>query len=387
MQVENGILQLMSALVKNSASLPQTQQSQGGSFGDLLDDRLQGAQNDASKAQQNTQGNSQQEDGSSPIAEKPQQPQEDNGSAQTVPEDQQPAASLWAASMMAPAQWNLQAPETAAPVVETATPVAAVPVEVQTVPQVAETAQGLQTSADQLAAQPQEATPQETGEAQPQVEQPVQQTQQPAQAQVNTQAGGQQSSQDSGLEQPDTQQDSLDVQVQEAPVETSQAVFGQVESAPVKVSDIPQAQETEQTPDVEKQISQGLTQALKQGDSKVEIQLNPASLGNVRIEVTRSAEGALYVVLTAEHQQTQGLLERHAAGLQAMLMGTSSTENVEVHVQRQQEGQQAANQSYDGSSGNGRESQQQEHRRQQTDSQDFLQQLRLGLVPAQVTNL
>ena len=383
MQVENGILQLLGAVLKNPQSSQQTQEGVDTSFGELLDNRMESVKKDPAKDQSDAPQQSQ-------VTDTPQEPVE-----QPVQKDpdvpQQEQAVLWNAAVMTPAQWNMQVqmPEQqavpAAPV-ETAT-VATVPVEVQAAaPQVMEAAapQVSQNNGEQVLVQ--QPVEQQAAEAQPETAQiPVQQPQEGAEMQLNTQTGEQQTEGKANLETvlQNEGDSTVDMNVQEVPVEADQSVFGQVESVPVKVGDVAQPQQTENTQDVETQLKDGLTQALRNGGTKVEIQLNPVELGNVKIEVTRSAEGALYVVLTAEHTQTQSLLERHAAGLQSLLMGSSGTENVQVQVNRHQEGQQAENQNYDGSSGNGREDQQQrEHRRQQpSDSADFLQQLRLGLVP------
>ena len=383
MQVENGILQLLSAVLKNPQSSQQTQEGVDTSFGELLDNRMESVKKDPAKDQSDAPQQSQ-------VTDTPQEPVE-----QPVQKDpdvpQQEQAVLWNAAMMTPAQWNMQVQmpvQQAVPAaaVETAT-VATVPVEVQAAaPQVMEAAapQVSQNNGEQVLVQ--QPVEQQAAEAQPETAQiPVQQSQEGAEMQLNTQTGEQQTEGKANLETvlQNEGDSTVDVKVQEVPVEADQSVFGQVESVPVKVGDVAQPQQTENTQDVETQLKDGLTQALRNGGTKVEIQLNPVELGNVKIEVTRSAEGALYVVLTAEHTQTQSLLERHAAGLQSLLMGSSGTENVQVQVNRHQEGQQAENQNYDGSSGNGREDQQQrEHRRQQpSDSADFLQQLRLGLVP------
>ncbi len=383
MQVENGILQLLSAVLKNPQSSQQTQEGVDTSFGELLDNRMESVKKDPAKDQSDAPQQSQVTDTPQEPVEQPVQEEPD------VPQQEQ--AVLWNAAMMTPAQWNMQVqmPEqqaVPAAAVETAT-VATVPVEVQAAaPQVMEAAapQVSQNNGEQVLVQ--QPVEQQAAEAQPETAQiPVQQPQEGAEMQLNTQTGEQQTEGKANLETvlQNEGDSTVDMNVQEVPVEADQSVFGQVESVPVKVGDVAQPQQTENTQDVETQLKDGLTQALRNGDTKVEIQLNPVELGNVKIEVTRSAEGALYVVLTAEHTQTQSLLERHAAGLQSLLMGSSGTENVQVQVNRHQEGQQAENQNYDGSSGNGREDQQQrEHRRQQpSDSADFLQQLRLGLVP------
>ena len=76
-------------------------------------------------------------------------------------------------------------------------------------------------------------------------------------------------------------------------------------------------------------------------------------------------------------------MQRHAGELQGML-NDRTQQSVEVSVQRQQESQQNQNQqhSYDGHNGHAQDGQ--ERRRQQrehTSPEDFMQQLRLGLIP------
>lgn len=165
------------------------------------------------------------------------------------------------------------------------------------------------------------------------------------------------------------------VDVQQAP----RQLFGDVEAAPVKVGeayDVQQAQE----PDVAKQIDTQLAQALQKGESTVRIQLTPEHLGSVTVEISQSADGILRVALTAHSAETRGLLERHAGELQGML--NSRGQDVQVEVQRQQETQQnQQQQNYDGHNGHAQDGQERRQRREHTNSQDFMQQLRLGLIP------
>jgi flagellar hook-length control protein FliK len=149
----------------------------------------------------------------------------------------------------------------------------------------------------------------------------------------------------------------------------------------IKVAEAPAPESTEETAPVEKQITDQLTQALEQGESKVEVQLTPASLGNVTVEVTQQKNGALSVVLTAENDHTRTLLQQHMGNLQELL-GSQGQKEVQVEVSRQQESQQQNNAAYDGRNG-GQNGQQQEQRQQnhQQQDQNFLQQLRLGLIP------
>lgn len=159
-------------------------------------------------------------------------------------------------------------------------------------------------------------------------------------------------------------------------------VFHDVKAAPIKVSDTAQVRETEETPDVDRQLDNRLTQALLQGETRVELQLTPEHLGAVKVEITRTAEGTVHVSLSAQNGQTRSLLEKHASDLQNTL-GARTQDQVRVEVNKQEESQRRDQNPYEGHNGQGQR--QQEHRRQrQTHSgEDFLQQLRLGLIPVE----
>lgn len=162
-----------------------------------------------------------------------------------------------------------------------------------------------------------------------------------------------------------------------------QKLFHDVKAAPIKVGETYQPEQTEKT-DVAQQIDSRVAQALENGESTVRVELTPESLGTVTVEITRSAEGILKVALSAHSNETRGLLERHAADLQGLL-GSRTNQTVEVEVQRQSEAQQNQNQqNYDGHNGQNHSGQEQRRRRDEHDSRDFAQQLRLGLIPTDV---
>jgi flagellar hook-length control protein FliK len=148
----------------------------------------------------------------------------------------------------------------------------------------------------------------------------------------------------------------------------------------IKVGEAPAAEDTEQVPDLEQQIMEPLTEALSHGETKVEIQLSPRSLGNVTVEVTQQQSGALSVVLTAENNHTRDLLKQHIGGLQELLSGQNQR-GVQVEVTRPQQTQHETP-NYDGRNGH-ENGGQQEHRQKQSqhNTQDFMEQLRLGLIP------
>ena len=177
----------------------------------------------------------------------------------------------------------------------------------------------------------------------------------------------------------DPQMELLDAQ--QAP----RQLFRDVEAAPVKVGEAYDAQQA-QEPDVVRQIDTQLAQALQKGESMVRIQLTPEHLGSVTVEISQSADGILRVALSAHSAETRGLLERHAGDLQGML--SSRGQEVQVDVQRQQESQQGQNQqhqqNYDGHNGHAQDGQERrQQRREHTSPQDFMQQLRLGLIPGE----
>lgn len=164
----------------------------------------------------------------------------------------------------------------------------------------------------------------------------------------------------------------------EVAADQPQTIFRDLESMPVKVGEVPVTKESGLTEGVEQQVAKQLTKALENGETKVEIRLTPERLGSVKVELTRNAEGEIRVVLSAENLQTRGLLEKHAADLQNLLHNQRQ-ETVQVEVQHQQESQQGDSQYERG--GRQNEQHQQRHQHQQHSDQDFLQQLRLGLIP------
>ena len=160
-----------------------------------------------------------------------------------------------------------------------------------------------------------------------------------------------------------------------------QPLFHDVKAAPVKVGEVYDARETEET-NVAKQVDNGVAQALEKGESLVRVQLNPENLGSVTVEITRSAEGIIRVALNAHSGETRSLLERHAGELQGLL-SSRTQQSVEVNIQRQQESQQNQNHNYDGHNGHAQDGEHRQRRQQeQSGGQDFIQQLRLGLIPA-----
>ena len=168
------------------------------------------------------------------------------------------------------------------------------------------------------------------------------------------------------------------IDVEQAP----QQIFHDVKAAPVKVGEAEQPQEAE-GPDAAQQLDSQIGLAIARGDSHVTVRLNPENLGEVTVQISVKDNGILSVALNAKNDATRALLDRHSDNLQ-QLLSSRVRETVEVDVQRQSESQQNQNQqNYDGHNGHAQEDGQERRRRQQepASSQDFMQQLRLGLIP------
>lgn len=208
-------------------------------------------------------------------------------------------------------------------------------------------------------------------------EQTVESVQQTVEPQIETNVSGQ------GTEEPVVElkvsRNDADEKTGEAAVETP--LFEDVEAAPIKVAEAPER--TRESEPVERQVTEKLTNLLSSAETRVEIQLEPLELGKLTIELTHSTDGTLNILLSAENAQTRGLLERHMGSLQEALIERGQ-QSVQITVDRGEESQRQDNQQnnnfQDGS--NGRQSEQ--HRRNdQRSGEDFLQQLRLGLIPVE----
>ena len=168
--------------------------------------------------------------------------------------------------------------------------------------------------------------------------------------------------------------DSGDPETQAA-VTAEQPFFQETENMPVKVGD-GDTIDTQQ-PDFDAKLTQNVEKALSQGEQRVEIRLNPENLGSVVVEMTRSQDGSLHVVLHTETESAARLLSEHSGTLGLMLQNNNQGEvRVEVR-QPQQENQQWQHPDQDGGQNHGGQQREQQEHRQSTE--DFLQQLRLGL--------
>lgn len=156
---------------------------------------------------------------------------------------------------------------------------------------------------------------------------------------------------------------------------SSQPLFEQMESVPIKVGD-PQPLDTT-SGDFEAKLAGKVSQALKQGTEQIEIQLAPENLGNVTVKLTRNEEGVLHVVLYADNGHAARLLEEHSSALGMMLQNSGQGEvQIEVPQPRQEE---QLWQQPDQQQGQNQGGQPREQRQNKQNSDDFLQQIRLGL--------
>ena len=159
--------------------------------------------------------------------------------------------------------------------------------------------------------------------------------------------------------------------------EAPEAVFHDAKAAPVKVGERYETVDT-QAPNMDEQVAAAVRQAVQAGSQRIEIRLTPENLGELVIEMTRAAGGALQVVLHASTSRAAGLLTEHLTGLHAALQAQSA-QAVHVEVQRGQESQQQNLHQQTDPNGHHQQHRQQERRQEQTGGEDFLQKLRLGL--------
>ena len=119
--------------------------------------------------------------------------------------------------------------------------------------------------------------------------------------------------------------------------------------------------------------------------NRIEVTLTPDNLGKLTVEVARGADGTLNVVLHTATERTANLLERGLDGLRQALAASAGRE-AQIEVRGGGEAQQQFL-NPDGQNGQNRQQQQQDGRRhEQRNAQDFLQQLRLGLVDVDDSN-
>ena len=142
----------------------------------------------------------------------------------------------------------------------------------------------------------------------------------------------------------------------------AQPLFDRTEHMPVKVGEADTLDATE--PDFAPRLAKAITEAEQEGARHVEL--------------TQGKDGVLHIVFHAENEQAMKLLQEHSATLVSMLHGSHSGE-IQVEVPRPQQGEQPWQQpEQQPGQQHGRNPQEQGRQRQSTE--DFLQQLRLGLL-------
>lgn len=160
-------------------------------------------------------------------------------------------------------------------------------------------------------------------------------------------------------------------------------VFGEARTVPFKVAELkqPEAAVQPEATNAPEQLAQHIQQALLNGESAVRVNLNPANLGSLTVEIARLSDGTLSIVLSAATEKAASLLEKHSGSLQSLLM-SSNQGQVRVEVENrmsEQPTQQFLNPEGEREQ-QGQQRQEQRQKEQETPAEDFLQQLRLGLI-------
>lgn len=155
---------------------------------------------------------------------------------------------------------------------------------------------------------------------------------------------------------------------------TSTKVFEKVEATPIKVAETVNTED----PDMDSVMAKIIHQADENGDKTVTIMLTPESLGTVTIQLTKTTDGILQVVMQAADEAAAKLLSKHADSIAAALNTNGSTVMVEVNAQEVQDNHEEANP--DQHSQKNEQQREEEQEEELGYGEDFLQQLRLGLV-------
>lgn len=390
---ENFMLRQMQQMAANMSSVPKTgngggKKDQTSSFQDMMDQTGQDTKVDASDSTGSDNGQTQKD----PVqntenAEKPAvktEKDQEAGKVQEMHGDPNAMAAvmdLFRPEIVdVPEEGTLAAAPVEAVGQETAAPVEMISEEVM--PEVQVDAGPIQVENVQVVQEaPQETVVEQAPEAVQQTEAPVETAEAveaaPEQAEVVEEAKPEEVQVTQRSETEET------AEPQEGAAEVTQHVFHEVDTTPVKVGESYRTLDTEE-PHMEEKLADTVREAVEAGAERVEIQLSPANLGRITIEMTRSASGVLEVVLHAANTKAAGLLGQHLDGLHAALQSYSQ-ESVHVEVQRTQENQEQHLFQHADPDGRGRQQGREEQRQHQQeneehDSGDFLQKLRLGLV-------
>lgn len=183
-------------------------------------------------------------------------------------------------------------------------------------------------------------------------------------------------------EAPEEREERPEENTAEQPVEAQATpLFERVDAPVVKVAEAPRPVELEAGDGIE-QLGRELGGFVvnRVENNRVEITLTPENLGKLTVEITRGTDGTLNIVLHTASERAANLLEKGADGLRQML-AANAQRDVQVQVRGNEETQQQFL-NPDGQNEQQRQGQQQQGRRREErqNAQDFMQQLRLGLV-------
>lgn len=389
-----GIAQLMNAML--GANAADGAKPAGPDFESLLQQAGGNQKQPEAEAAPNQQGDGQTTgQNKTEAAAKPADGQGANQDGQNVDADtEQQALAAALVTVQPQVMPNVQPVEVV--VDENGANVEAVPtLETEEAPQIVQTVQAQTGNVAAQAAQPQA----EVAGVQQQMQAPVQTAQnqtaepemvqnQDGQPQLQTvataQPQAQQNNQSAGEQMAQPQMQQGDEMVAEEAAGQSQTVFAEVDAVPVKVREAEVPLEP-QADDAADQLAAKLNQALSQGESRVTVNLNPANLGTLTVEMTRMADGTLNVVLSVVTEKAANLLQQHSNSLQNLLQaGGQGQVRVEVENRMPED---AAQQFLNPDQEQGKEQQQQEQQQHKPENDnpaaaqvDFMQQLRLGLV-------
>lgn len=247
--------------------------------------------------------------------------------------------------------------------------------------QTAQTQAQLQTGAEESAVPGQVLSPQTA-------HQPEEETIQPTSAQNGAGKDGAsltvQTSQQQKTSEPETElppvEQKQDPEQAQTGAAAEQPLFQDREVMPQRVGDAPVLDTRSDR--FETQMACQIKGALAKGEQHIQLRLTPEHLGQVVVDMSRSPEGVLHVVLHTENEQAMKVLTEHSNALGLLLQNGQQGE-VRIEVRSPQSEERPWQQPDQNGGQNQGEQRQQEQRHPRQDSELFLQQLRLGLTPSE----
>lgn len=180
----------------------------------------------------------------------------------------------------------------------------------------------------------------------------------------------------------DTDAPKTEEDVPETDAAQAAPVFARADTVPVKVAEAPRPVPLEADDGMERLTAELDKFVVNSAEAdRIEVTLTPDYLGKLTVEVTRNADGTLSVVLHPTTERAANLLERGVNDLQSLLSANARA-SVQTEVRPAESTQQYLDPNGDNARQQGQQQQQQGRRREQRSAQEFLQQLRLGLVDA-----